>query len=205
MAAAVIRPYEPEDRDDLCDVCLRTADAGGDATGVYERDPDLPARLFALPYVYLEPDFAFVLHDGERVSGYVLGVPDTAKFVHQLRERWVPLVGPLHPAPEGEPADRAGRLAQLLHEPERMLLPELADYPAHLHINLLPHVRRAGWGRKLLHTLFDALRQAGVPRVYLGTAEANTAAAKFYERMGFHEIAVSDPGELVYLGRSTEP
>ncbi len=33
--------------------------------------------------------------------------------------------------------------------PERMLIPELADYPAHLHIRLLPEFQGQGWGRQL--------------------------------------------------------
>ena len=31
----------------------------------------------------------------------------------------------------------------------------------------------------------------------------NTGARRFYDRLGFHEIAVPDPGPLTYLGRST--
>ncbi|SCE06000.1 hypothetical protein GA0115241_10976 [Streptomyces sp. DpondAA-D4] len=33
---------------------------------------------------------------------------------------------------------------------------------------------------------------------------ANTPARSFYDRLGFHEIAVADPGPLTYLGRSTQ-
>ena len=49
------------------DVCVRTADAGGDARGMYSSD-DLMPDLFAGPYVFLEPEFAFVLDDGEPVA-----------------------------------------------------------------------------------------------------------------------------------------
>ncbi|WP_285781578.1 hypothetical protein [Microbispora sp. NBRC 16548] len=33
----------------------------------------------------------------------------------------------------------------------------------------------------------------------------NTRASAFYDRLGFHEILVPDPGPVSYLGRSTEP
>lgn len=203
MPDAVIRPYRPTDRDAVYDVCLRTADSGGDATGLYAH-PDLIGDLFAGPYLFLAPDFAFVLDDGERVSGYVLGVPDTVKFAHRLRDEWLPLVGADHPAPAGPPTNRDEEMSALLHRPEGMIIPDLADYPAHLHIDLLPAVQRAGWGRKLIVTLLTALRQAGVPRVHLGMLTTNTAAGKFYERLGFHELHVADPGPITYLGRSTE-
>ena len=203
MGAAAIRPYRPADRDQVYDVCLRTSDSGRDGTLSY-RDPELVGDMFAGPYLLLAPEFAFVLDDGERVSGYILGAPDTPKFYRQLREVWLPLVGDRHPAPVGPPANRDEEIADLLHHPERLLVPELADYPAHLHIDLLPHVQRAGWGRKLIKTLLDALRAAGVPRVHLGTQTTNTAAGVFYERIGFHVLDVPNPGPIVFYGHSTD-
>src|SRR6476660_2634077 len=68
---AVIRQYRETDHAAVYDVCVRTADAGGDARGKYHSD-DLMPDLFAGPYVFLEPGFAFVLDDGERAVGYVL-------------------------------------------------------------------------------------------------------------------------------------
>ena len=204
MADVGIRRYRPDDRADVYDICLRTADDGGDAHELYARDLTLPGDLFAGPYVDLEPDFAFVLDDGERAAGYVLGTPDTAEFVRKLREVWVPKVGQDHPAPTGERADHVDEMRDFLHHPERLIRPELADYPAHLHIDLLPHVQRAGWGRRLIYTLLDALHEAQVPRVYLGMVRTNTAARAFYDRLGFHPIDVADPGVIDYLGRSTE-
>jgi ribosomal protein S18 acetylase RimI-like enzyme len=202
MADAVIRPYQPTDRDALYDICLRTADAGQDATALYQ-DPDLPGDIFAGPYAYLEPDFAFVLDDGGRATGYVLGTPDTARFAEAMRTRWLPLVGERNPEPSGTPVGIEQEMASLLHHPERMVQPDLADYPAHLHIDLLPAYQRSGWGRALIHTLLDALRAAGAPRVYLAMLAANTRARAFYDRMGFHELPVTGPAELTYLGRST--
>jgi ribosomal protein S18 acetylase RimI-like enzyme len=32
---------------------------------------------------------------------------------------------------------------------------------------------------------------------------ANTPARAFYDRLGFHEIDVPDPGPVAYLGRTT--
>ena len=87
--AAVIRPYREADLDAVYDVCVRTADGGADARGKYRSD-DLMPDLFAGPYVFLEPDFAFVLDDGRRAVGYVIGTPDTAAFVRAYRARWIP-------------------------------------------------------------------------------------------------------------------
>ena len=40
--------------------------------------------------------------------------------------------------------------------------PYAAEYPAHLHIDLLPELQGQGWGRRLIDTLVAALRERGV-------------------------------------------
>ncbi|MFJ7244646.1 GNAT family N-acetyltransferase [Kitasatospora sp. NPDC098652] len=202
MPAPVIRPYRPEDRGAVFDICMRTAEAGGDARGSY-RDQDLLPNIFAAPYTELEPDLAFVLDGGAGPVGYVLGTSDTPRFVREFRRTWLPVVADRHPLPAGEPTTPDEVMTALLHRPERMLVPEVADYPAHLHIDLLPDYQGRGHGRALLTELFAALAGAGAARVHLAMVTANTAARAFYDRMGFHEIPVADPGPLTYLGRAT--
>ncbi len=203
MPNQVIRPYRRADRADLYDVCLRTADSGQDATTMYA-DPELVGDVFAVSYAYLEPDFTFVLDDGERVTGYIVGTPDTARFALAMREKWLPLVAAKHPEPAGPPATRDEEMAYLLHHPENMVRPELADYPAHLHIDLLPGSQRSGHGRQLINTFLGALRDAGVPRVHLSMHSNNVAARAFYDRLGFEDLRIDNPYSITYLGRSTE-
>lgn len=203
---AFIRSYRPGDRDAVYDICVRTADAGGDSRHLYP-DSELVPSIFAGPYVELEPELAFVLDDGEgRAVGYVLGVADTARFVTAFREKWLPAVGDRFPAPEGDGERTPSEfMAGLLHDPERMVLAELTAYPAHLHIDLLPEWQGRGYGRSLIAALLDALRARGVGAVHLSMLTANTGARAFYDRVGFHEIAVpgSDADEVTYLGRDT--
>jgi GNAT superfamily N-acetyltransferase len=91
----------------------------------------------------------------------------------------------------------------LLHNPERMIVPEVAAHPAHLHIDLLPAWQRKGYGRALMRTFLAALNAKGVEAVHLSMVTANTPARAFYDRLGFEEIDVPDPGPITYLGRST--
>ena len=194
-----LRPYRPSDLPAVYDICVRTADAGGDARGQYATD-DLMPDLFAGPYVHLEPDLAFVLADddqGGRAVGYVVGTADTPAFVRTWRERWTPWLAARYPDPPT--AAEAALLALGLH-PERMLLPELAPFPAHLHIDLLPSHQRAGHGRALVDTFRAAVAAAGAPALHLGMVTSNRPARAFYDRLGFTEIAVPDAGEVTYLG-----
>jgi ribosomal protein S18 acetylase RimI-like enzyme len=201
-----VRPYRPEDRAALDDVCARTALEGRDSREVYP-DLQLVTSVFAAPYAVLEPDLAFVVDDGERAVGYILGTADTPTFVRRYRDEWLPTVADRYPAPSTPPGTRPSTpsegMVALMHAPERMLLPQLAAYPAHLHIDLLPDHQRSGHGRELMSAFLNALAAKGVPAVHLCMLTSNTPARAFYDRLGFQEIAVPDPAPVTYLGRST--
>lgn len=180
---AELRPYGPGDRDAVYDICVRTADAGGDARGQWSTD-DLMPDIFAGPYVHLEPESAFVVDDGGPV-GYVLGTRDTVAFAAALGREWTPRVAEKYRDP-ATPAE--ADLLALLFEPDRLVPPWVADYPAHLHIDLLPSHQRQGWGRRLI----DRFRAEAAVPVHLGVLRTNTAARAFYARYGFHELDTTD-------------
>ncbi|MBM9510137.1 GNAT family N-acetyltransferase [Actinacidiphila acididurans] len=202
ITEATLRPYRPEDQDAVDDICVRTALDGGDSREVYP-DLRLMPSLFAAPYVRFEPDLAFVVDDGRRAVGYIVGTADTAAFAEWFRSEWLPGLVARYPAPTGPATTPTEAMVELMHRPERMVLPELAAYPAHLHIDLLPSHQRAGWGRRLMAAFLARLHEKGVPAVHLGMVTANTSARAFYDRVGFHEIPVPAPGPLTYLGRAT--
>lgn len=201
-AAPQIRPYREADLPAVYDICVRTAAAGGDARGMYSSD-DLMPDLFAGPYVHLEPDLAFVLDDGAGPVGYVIGTADTAAFARAYREMWIPRLADRYPVPPPPPRTPEQEMVALHHRPERMVIPELADHPAHLHIDLLPAYQGAGHGRALIETFLAAAARAGAPAVHVVMVTDNTRARGFYDRLGFSEIVVPDPGPVTYLGRST--
>lgn len=194
-----IRPYGDADLEAVRDICVRTGHEGGDARP-FHPDPSILPTAFADPYVAFEPELAFVVDDGERAVGYVVGTADTAAFVRRFRGEWLPSVAGKWPPTSGSsPTDE---LVRILHDPERMLWPQLEPYPAHLHIDLLPSAQGRGFGRALINRFFAALAARGVPAVHLGMVPANVKARAFYDRLGFHEIAVPDP-TTTYLGHST--
>ena len=156
--------------------------------------------IFAAPYTLLEPDLAFVVDDGERAVGYIVGTADTRAFIERFRTEWLPTLTDRFPAIDGEPSTPSEQMIDLMHHPERMWIPEVDAYPAHLHIDLLPGHQRSGHGRALMETFLGALRDKGVPAVHLTMVTANTPARAFYDRLGFKEIPVPDPGPLTRLG-----
>ena len=93
---------------------------GGDARGKYRTD-DLMPDLFAGPYVFLEPRSAFVLDDGDRAVGYVIGAPDTAAFARAYRERWISRLADRYQVPPDPPVTPDDQMLALHYRPERLL------------------------------------------------------------------------------------
>jgi len=201
-----IRGYRPEDRADVARICLLTALGGSDASGVYSDDSLMP-EVFALPYVTYAPDLAFVVDDGAgRAVGYIIGVADTSDFIAWWKREWTPGFASRHPSP-GAATAHAPKFteADLLKagaDPERMRNAELGEYPAHLHIDLLPELQGKGFGRRLIDTLRAALAERGVPGVHLSMDPKNTKARAFYDRLGFRELGSHRPNSPL-LGIST--
>ena len=79
---------------------------------------------------------------------------------------------------------------------ERMLL----EFPAHLHIDILPEYHRQGIGTELITKLESHLRNRKCPGVHLGTSEQNTKAILFYESIGFNRYYTSPPGYGMWPG-----
>lgn len=185
-----IRRYQPGDLARLREICVLTGAAGGDATGRWSTDALLP-DLFLEPYVTASPDWAWVVDDGDGPLGYVAAVPSTRRFVQWWRARWMPWFAESY-APPTEPFSPEDELVHRGFEPEVMLIPEVDEYPAHLHIDLLPQAQGRGYGRELIERhLVSALAEAGVPGVHLVIDGANVRAAGFYRSLGFDQLPSS--------------
>lgn len=187
---AHLRRARPEDEQAFYDICLLTGDSGKDASALYT-DPKLLGHVYAAPYLHFAPQFAFVLEDGQGVGGYVIAAPDSRTFENTLEREWWPKLREQYPDPAGIlPEERTPdqRMMHLIHH-RNHTPPELAaEYPAHLHIDLLPRMQGGGNGKRLMLTLLDALAQAGVPGVHLGVGSRNEKAVGFYRHLGFQEL-----------------
>lgn len=197
----LVRAARPGDEPALRAVCLRTGDSGQDATGKYA-DDDLLPDIFLSPYLALEAEHAFVLELAGRPVGYIVGAADSTRFADGYRREWLPRFAVRHPRAE-RPRTATEALVELGHAPERMIGPDQALFPAHLHIDLLPEAQGHGWGRALMRHLLGSLRAAGVPGVQLGVGERNTAARAFYRRLGFAPLP-SAPEDPLRLGIRTD-
>ena len=185
-----IRPYHPCDLSTLYRICLLTGHNGEDASHLY-CDPDLLAHYYAAPYAVYEPDLCFVLTHNGMPCGYILGAQDTLAFYALCEQDWFPRLRERYPMPDADDTSPNARIIRLIHNEFRMD-DDLREYPAHLHIDLLPVAQGQRFGQKLMQTFLDRLRELGVPAVHLVAGKSNPRAVRFYERVAFHRIKEYD-------------
>lgn len=163
---------------------MRTGANGADARGLLS-DDEIWGAVYAVPYPIRDPELTFVVEsDDGRVTGYVLGTDDTDAFESWFASEWWPRFSERWPRPDAVTSVETGVLTAAYRRgsaPE----PLAADYPAHLHIDLLPELQGQGWGRRLIETFTQALRERGVRGVHLVAGADNAGAAAFYPRVGF--------------------
>jgi GNAT superfamily N-acetyltransferase len=180
-----IRPYHPSDLPMLYRICLLTGDSGEDASQLYQ-DPDLLGHLYVAPYTVLEPDMCFILTHLHQPCGYVLGTRDSKTFWQCCEVEWFPVLRQRYPYPPDENTSRDAKVIRGFYRDYQN--DSRPDYPAHLHIDLLPLAQGKGWGRKMMSTFLQKLRELDIPGVELGVSRQNRKAIGFYEAIGFQRL-----------------
>ena len=194
-----LRSFEPADLDACYEICLKTADNGGDASALHV-DPRIVGEVWVAPYLVRHPECAVVVEDEEGVGGYVVGAPDTAAYDDWVDREWFVPLREKYPQGCFPDATADAACVSLIHTPPRMPPAVISAYPAHLHIDLLPRLQRRGFGRAMMAALFERVSAAGAPAVHLGCSPENTNAIRFYQRLGFEDLM----GGFLW-GRSTGP
>lgn len=209
MSSRIRNSLERADWAFVREVCARTGDAG---------DPIDRARWpffgeqWIGPYERLRAEWSYVAEGGGagRRLGYLTGSPDTMRF---LREKFwlfdLPLY--LRSGAFAKTADvdsfrkrffaeltrRHADLGPRDHFPPEATQAVTTEYPAHLHINLVPEARGKGIGRLLVDRFREDLLGVGVRGIHLYCGEK---PRPFYERIGFRRIDQIEfrPGFTVY-------
>jgi ribosomal protein S18 acetylase RimI-like enzyme len=189
----LIKLATPQDLPGIYRVCLLTGDAGGDASTQYG-NPDLLGHVYVGPYVVGQADLALVVVDPDGVAGYCLAARDTRSFEVWAESAWWPSLREQYPLRDDASPD--AEVIRLLHAPPRAPDQVVADYPAHLHIDLLDRARGQGLGRVLVERQIASLRAQGARGVHLDVATDNANAISFYRHLGFTDV---DRGETSIL------
>jgi ribosomal protein S18 acetylase RimI-like enzyme len=197
-----IRPYRADDLDKLYDICLATGDNGADAAHLY-RDPKVIGHVYAGAYGVLSPETAFVVEDGAGVGGYIIGPADTYAFEKRCEAEWWPALRARYADPAGDPKTWSWdeRMVHHIHHPDGTPERINREYPAHLHINLLPRFQGRGIGKRMVDTWLAKVAAMGAHGACLGTGDSNPRSVRFYRAYGFREIErLGDAGEEILFG-----
>lgn len=188
-----LRRATEADHTALASICLRTGDAGKDATD-REDDPGLLGLIYTIPYQVLEPDLAFIVDGPAGASGYLLGASDTRAFNARLAAQWYPRLQARVADPGADSSRWRGSdwARHLIHHPDFAARQALADYPSHGHIDLLPEARGKGIGRRAMAFLEQRLAALGSTGLCLEVMSQNQRALDFYKAVGFELL--KDPG-----------
>ena len=191
---AELRPATLDDLDAIYAVCTATGADGLDASAAYG-DPRLLGHIWAAPHLVADASLCTVVVDDAGVAGYLVATDDTTRFEQWCERSWWPALREQYPMDAAlDPRD--ADLVRLLHAPEVSAASTVRDFPAHLHINLLPRLQGLGLGRSLIERLLEQLRSRTVPGVHLGVSATNSRAIAFYEHLGFRQID-SEPDGLI--------
>ncbi|MEM1284361.1 MAG: GNAT family N-acetyltransferase [Pseudomonadota bacterium] len=193
MATPIIRPILAGDLDALYAISLATGDRGEDASALYV-DPRVMGHIYSAPYAVLAPELGLVLEHKGTVAGFALGVTDTAAFEAKLERDWWPRLRMDYRAPDPKRRDQWSadeRRANSFYHPAQAPRSILTDYPAHMHMNLLPSVQGKGFGSTLLDRWLRLLAaQGGAAGLHVGVNAQNNRALSFWQAKGFAPLTL---------------
>ena len=169
-----IRKYQEKDFEATKYVCLN------DMLGKegYEKIIEYVEIMFCRYYLEKEPENCFVAVDeNDKVIGYTYGSKDYDNYQENFSE-YINAVAEL---------ENRRFLAEALTEMYDHAIYK-KDYPAHLHIDILPEYQSKGIGSKLIKAFCDNLKEQNVKGVMLIVGSENEGARRFYERNGFTRL-----------------
>jgi ribosomal protein S18 acetylase RimI-like enzyme len=190
-AGEVVRKFQEEDRSGLYHVCLATGDSGANALDLYNQK-EMLGEIYVGPYLTFQPDLSFTLiQDG--VAGYALAALDTSSFENTLRNEWWPLILEKYNGRSPENFnEREKNLYSYIQNPPLRSKEIVAQYPSHLHIDLLEKAQGRGIGKAMMLVVLETLRAQGSEGVHLGMGAQNARAFTFYTKLGFTLLDKSD-------------
>lgn len=171
-----IRKYEEKDKENVQFVCLNSEgpeEAPDEATGRFI------LITFCNYYLEHEPENCFVVDDDGRAVGYIICAENYDKYKEIFDRDYLPLTEEFGP--------ERYRWALTSSDPQGEFK---GEYPAHLHIDILPEYHRLGLGGQLVSTLREHLASKGIDGVCLCCGPNNERAVNFYKKRGFTLLSI---------------
>lgn len=177
-----IRPYQEKDKEDVRFICLNSEGPSQDSA----RINNFVLKTYCDYFIEQEGRNCFVAVDeNDKAIAYVICAENYDNYYKCFLKEYVPRLK----------YDIILRM-RAIHSsiPQRKFK---AEYPAHLHIDVLPEYHRMGIGHKLVDTLCAHLKAKGIKGVMLTTGVDNEKGNGFYKKYGFTQLEVTK-GDVAY-------
>ena len=188
-AEFITRPYRPSDRGAIRDLCCETGFLGEPIDSVFS-DHKLFADYLTSYYTDWEPESTWVGEVDGEIVGYL-----TACTHWNLNKFWSIAILPkllarvLMQLLRGNYDARDKKFIRWILVRGWRELPLTPKSSAHFHFNARKEHRRMNMMRDLIVTMFEELKQAGVPRVYGQMATFETKRSdRLFEYLGWKGI-----------------
>ena len=178
-----IRPYDKKDKQDVRFICLNSEGPC---------DMDANDRFYILTtycdyYIEQEPHNCFVAVDNEdKAIGYIICTENFDRFFPVFQTEYITRFSPL----QLNYRIGAARSVDLQKKYKN-------EYPAHMHIDVLPEYQRMGLGHKLVDALCRHLRSKNIPGLMLTVGTSNQVGQSFYNKYGF-TLLEKTRGDIAY-------
>jgi ribosomal protein S18 acetylase RimI-like enzyme len=188
-----IRLCHETDLPHLYQICLLTGDAGKDASGKLS-DRFIIGQYYAAPYVFFEKDLCFILDDNNKPAGYIIGASDTKAFNKWFNSFWLPPLRKQYPSTLNPKSDLEKWLISVINT-DTEDNDFVSEYPAHLHIDILPSQHGKGYGKFMIERFVDKCSEKGSRGIHFGVDKKNENAIGFYKKIGM-KVLLDAPGAL---------
>lgn len=170
-----IRPYKEKDKENVRFVCLNSEGPCKSS----KRGINFALAVYCDYYIENEPENCFVAVDEkDKAIGYIISTQDFDKFYPVFLDKYYMRIK------KWEFKRRKSALRSVIpHEKYK------EEYPAHLHIDVLPEYQRMGLGHKMTDALLSHLKAKGIKGIMLTTWIKNEKGRGFYDKYGFTLLA----------------
>lgn len=167
----IVRPYEPKDKEKVHFICLNSEGPCKSS----KRGVNFALSVYCDYYIENEPENCFVAVDeDDNAIGYIICAEDFDVFKERFIRNYYTRIK------SWEFRRRKSALRSIIpHEKYK------TDYPAHLHIDILPSYQRMGLGHSLTDELLRHLKNKGIKGIMLTTWIKNKKGRGFYDKYGF--------------------
>jgi ribosomal protein S18 acetylase RimI-like enzyme len=170
-------------------------------------DHELLALRWIRQYLVTEPQNCYVLEHPhtQKVIGYILCASDTIAYENEFEKTYLQKIKDRFEELKKQSFEYLEENRKLLFfRPSLDFGFDMADYPAHLHINILPEFQRSGCGEMLLSAYEANLRSRGIHGYHLCTGANNIKGISFYKKKSLellHTVYKDDKPATCVFGK----